>query len=157
MTSSSGSDPTAAVWSRPGVWPGEGGWVYIPTASNGTSASGSSGNLQVYQYGVSGTARRRCPLQGTSKEAFGFHPAPPVITSEGTTPGTALVWLIWAPNGTGVGAQLRAYNPVPDHGEPILRWSAPMAPPPSSRRPTSARAVSTSAHATVMCLRSARR
>ncbi len=34
--------PYGGVWSRPGVWPGEGGWVYIPTASGGTSASGSS-------------------------------------------------------------------------------------------------------------------
>jgi phosphodiesterase/alkaline phosphatase D-like protein len=118
--------PYGGVWSRPGVWPGEGGWVYIPTASNGTSASGSSGNLQVYQYGVSGTGSPTLSLQGTSKEAFGFSSSAPVITSEGTTPGTALVWLIWAPNGTGVGAQLRAYNPVPEHGEPILRWSAPI-------------------------------
>jgi iron transport multicopper oxidase len=118
--------PYGGVWSRPGVWPGEGGWVYIPTASDGTSASGSSGNLQVYSYGVSGTGSPTLSLQGTSKEAFGFSSSAPVITSEGTTPGSALVWVVWAPNGTGVGAQLRAYNPIPEHGEPVLRWSAPV-------------------------------
>jgi hypothetical protein len=118
--------PYGGVWSRPGVWPGEGGWVYIPTASDGTSASGSSGNLRVYQYGVSGTGSPTLSLQGTSKDAFGFSSSAPVITSEGTTPGSALVWIVWAPNGTGEGAQLRAYNPTPEHGEPILRWSAPI-------------------------------
>ena len=46
--------PNGGVWSRPGVWPGQGGWVYIPTASNGKSAGGGSGKLDVYKYGVSG-------------------------------------------------------------------------------------------------------
>jgi PQQ-like domain/Abnormal spindle-like microcephaly-assoc'd, ASPM-SPD-2-Hydin len=118
--------PYGGVWSRPGVWPGEGGWVYIPTASAGTSSSGSSGNLDVYQYGVSGTGSPTLSLQGSSKEAFGFSSSAPVITSEGTTPGSALVWVVWAPNGTGAGAQLRAYAPKPVHGEPELLWSAPV-------------------------------
>jgi hypothetical protein len=118
--------PRGGVWSRPGVWPGEGGWVFIPTASAGTSGAGSSGNLDIYKYGLSGTKTPTLSLQGTSKEAFGFSSSAPVITSEGITPGSALVWVIWAPNGSGVGAQLRAYNPVPEHEEPVLRWSAPI-------------------------------
>ena len=28
--------------------------------------------------------------------------------------------------GSGVGAQLRAYDPIPVDGEPVLRWSAPV-------------------------------
>lgn len=118
--------PYGGVWSRPGVWPGEGGWVYIPTASGGTSPAGSSGNLRVYSYGVSGTGMPGLSLQATSTEAFGFSSSAPVITSEGTTPGSALVWIVWAPNGTGEGAQLRAYDPIPVKGEPVLRWSAPI-------------------------------
>jgi hypothetical protein len=118
--------PYGGVWSRPGVWPGEGGWVYIPTASGGTSAGGSSGNLRVYEYGVSGTGMPTLSLQATSAEAFGFSSSAPVITSNGITPGSALVWIVWAPNGTGVGAQLRAYDPIPVKGEPVMRWSAPI-------------------------------
>jgi hypothetical protein len=118
--------PYGGVWSRPGVWPGEGGWVYIPTASDGTSASGSSGNLRVYQYALSGTGMPTLSLQGTSSEAFGFSSSAPVITSNGAAPGSALVWIVWAPNGGGEGAQLRAYDPIPVHGEPVLRWSAPI-------------------------------
>ena len=118
--------PYGGVWSRPGVWPGEGGWVYIPTASGGTSSSGSSGNLRVYKYGVSGNGSPTLSLQATSSDAFGFSSSAPVITSEGTTSGSALVWMVWAPNGTGSGAQLRAYAPVPVEGKPVLLWSAPV-------------------------------
>ncbi len=118
--------PYGGVWSRPGVWPGDGGWVYIPTASGGTSASGSSGNLRVYQYGISGSGTPTLSLQATSTDAFGFSSSAPVITSDGTTSGTALVWTVWAPNGGGTGAQLRAYDPIPVGGHPVLRWSGPV-------------------------------
>ena len=118
--------PYGGVWSRPGVWPGDGGWVYIPTASGGTSASGSSGNLRVYQYGLSGSGTPTLSLQGTSTDAFGFSSSAPVITSDGTTSGSALIWTVWAPNGAGTGAQLRAYDPVPVGGHPVLRWSGPI-------------------------------
>jgi iron transport multicopper oxidase len=118
--------PYGGVWSRPGVWPGDGGWVYIPTASGSNSASGTTGFLRVYQYGVSGTGQPTLSLQATSSDAFGFSSSAPVITSDGTTSGSALVWLVWAPNGTGVGAQLRAYDPIPVGGKPVLRWSAPV-------------------------------
>jgi len=118
--------PYGGVWSRPGVWPGEGGWVYIPTASDGETAGGSSGYLRVYKYGVSGEEKPTLSLDASSKEAFGFSSSAPVITSHGTVAGSALVWLVWAPNGSGEGAQLRAYDPVPVGGEPHLRWSAPV-------------------------------
>jgi iron transport multicopper oxidase len=118
--------PYGGVWSRPGVWPGEGGWVYIPTASGGESGSASAGTLDVYAYGLSGTGLPTLSRQAKSAEAFGFSSSAPVITSDGVTPGSALVWLVWAPNGGGEGAQLRAYDPIPVDGEPVLRWSAPV-------------------------------
>ncbi len=118
--------PYGGVWSRPGVWPGEGGWVYIPTASGGTSAAGTAGNLRVYSYGLSGTGAPSLSLQATSSEEFGFSSSAPVITSNGTASGSALVWIVWSPNAYGEGAQLRAYDPVPVGGQPVLRWSAPV-------------------------------
>jgi hypothetical protein len=118
--------PYGGVWSRPGVWPGDGGWVYIPTASGGTTGNGTSGFLRVYQYGLSGTGQPTLSLQATSSDTFGFSSSAPVITSEGTTSGSALMWLIWAPNSSGAGAQLRAYDPLPVAGRPVLRWSAPI-------------------------------
>ncbi|HEV3071455.1 MAG TPA: choice-of-anchor D domain-containing protein [Solirubrobacteraceae bacterium] len=118
--------PYGGVWSRPGVWPGDGGWVYIPTASGGNSAGGSAGNLRVYSYGLSGTSAPTLSLQATSPDAFGFGTSAPVITSDGTTSGSALVWTVWMPGGSGAGAQLRAYDPLPVSGQPVLRWSAPV-------------------------------
>jgi len=116
--------PNGGVWSRPGVWPGQGGWVYIPTASNGKSAGGSAGKLDVYRYGVSGGGQPTLSLAGESSDAFGFGSGAPVVTSSGTSAGSALVWTEWMPNGSGSGAQLRAYDPVPVEGRPPLRWSA---------------------------------
>lgn len=118
--------PYGGVWSRAGVWPGDGGYVYIPTASGGNSAAGSSGNLRVYKYGLDGAGKPALSLQATSTDAFGFSSSAPMVTSDGTTSGSALVWMIWTPGGSGVGAQLRAYDPVPVSGKPVLRWSAPV-------------------------------
>jgi iron transport multicopper oxidase len=118
--------PYGGVWSRPAVWPGDGGWVYIPTASGGKSAGGSSGFLNVYQYGVSGTGLPTLSLQASSPDAFGFGTSAPIVTSNGTASGSALVWTVWMPNGAGGGAQLRAYDPLPVNGQPVLRFSAPV-------------------------------
>jgi hypothetical protein len=111
--------PYGGVWSRPGVWPGEGGWIYLPSAFSG-------GALRVYKYGLSGSGEPTLSLQGTSSDAFGFSSSAAVITSSATTAGSALVWLVWTSGASGEGGQLRAYNPVPVAGHPVLRWSAPI-------------------------------
>ncbi len=114
--------PRGGVWSRPGVWPGEGGYVYIPTSSG----SSAGGNLDVYKYGVSGSGTPSLSLAGSSEDPFGWGSGAPVITSDGTTPGTALVWIVWEANRTGADAQLRAYDPVPVGGHPVLRYESPI-------------------------------
>ena len=118
--------PNGGVWSSPAVWPGDGGWVYIPTASGSAAASGGNGQLDAYQYGLDGTGKPTLNLAGQSTDAFGFGSSAPVVTSNGTTSGSALVWMLWSPDGTGAGAQLRAYDPVPVNGAMHLRWSAPV-------------------------------
>ena len=61
--------------------------VYIPTASAGNSAGGSSGFLRVYKYGVNGEGKPTLSLQATSSDSWGFGTGAPIITSEGTTVG----------------------------------------------------------------------
>jgi hypothetical protein len=112
--------PFGAVFGRPGVWPGDGGYVYIPTSC----CQNGGGNLDVYQYGPSASGDPSLSEVATSSDVFGFGSGSPVITSDGTTSGSALVWIIWAANRQGNGGQLRAYDPVPVNGEPVLRWSA---------------------------------
>jgi iron transport multicopper oxidase len=123
--------PDGGVWSRPGVWPGDGGWVIVPTASgasaDGPQAWGSSGFLKMYQYGESAAGVPSLALRAQSDDPFGFGSSAPVITSDATKTGTALAWVIWSPDGSGVGAQLRAYDAVPTpDGRLRLRWSAPV-------------------------------
>jgi hypothetical protein len=118
--------PNGGVWSSPSVWPGDGGWVYIPTASGSISSGGSVGLLDAYQYGLDGSGKPTLNLVGTSSDAFGFGTSAPVVTSDGTIPGSALVWTVWSPDGSGVGAQLRAYAPVPVNGKMQLVWSGPV-------------------------------
>ncbi len=114
--------PRGGVWSRPGVWPGDGGYVYIPTSSG----MSGGGNLDVYKYGVSGTGAPSLSLAASSPDAFGWGSGAPVITSDGTTSGSALVWIVWSANRSGSGGQLRAYDPVPVSGKPVMRFSAPI-------------------------------
>ncbi|HEV7496231.1 choice-of-anchor D domain-containing protein [Baekduia sp.] len=122
--------PYGGVWSRPGIWPGDGGWIAIPTASpsggENPSPSGSSGYLKLYRYRVSaaGVPSLDAPVQ--SDDAFGFGSSAPVITSDGTTSGSAVLWIVWSPDGGGAGAQLRAYDAVPRNGHLNLRHSWPI-------------------------------
>ncbi len=118
--------PNGGVWSSPAVWPGDGGYVYIPTASGSVATSGSAGVMDAYQYAVNGTGTPTLNLVGQSPDAFGFGSSAPVVTSDGTTSGSALVWTVWSADGTGAGAQLRAYDPVPVDGVLQLVWSAPV-------------------------------
>ena len=118
--------PNGGVWSRPGVWPGEGGWVYIPTASGGRSASGEAGNLDVYSYALTAGGKPSLHLAATSPDAFGFSSGAPIITSNGTETGSAVVWIVWSPNGEGFGSELRAYAAQPVGNQPVLLASWPI-------------------------------
>jgi outer membrane protein assembly factor BamB len=117
--------PDGGVWSRPGIWPGDGGWVYVPTATSDPTAYGTSGVLNMYHFGTSASGQPALSLQARSADPFGFGSSAPVVTSDGRTAGSALVWLTWAPAGGGVW-QLRAYDAQPQGGRPVLRYSSPI-------------------------------
>ena len=118
--------PDGGVWGKPAAWPGDGGYVYVTTASAGSTNYGTAGALHAYRYGLDGTGLPTLSLVGTSTDAFGLSSSPPVVTSDGTTSGSALVWVIYAPSGSGIGAQLRAYRPVPVNGTMQLVQSFPI-------------------------------
>ncbi|MCW2495620.1 choice-of-anchor D domain-containing protein [Jatrophihabitans sp.] len=105
--------PNGGVWSTPAAWPGDGGYVYIPTASGGPTGRGS---LITYQYGVSATGSPTLQKVATSDDGFAFGSSAPVITSDGTTSGSAVLWIVRRPDATGANAELQAYNPVPVNG-----------------------------------------
>ncbi len=114
--------PSGGIWGKPAVWPGDGGYIYMTTAQGG----GGSGKLKAYRYGRDGNGNPTLSLVATSSDIFGFGSSSPVVTSSGVLSGSALVWVVWSPDGTGVGSQLRAYDPVPVNGQLRLRYSAPI-------------------------------
>jgi hypothetical protein len=118
--------PQGGVWSKPSVWGGDGGWVYVPTASSIGSVVAYSGFLDAYQAGLDNSGRPTLTLAGTSADAFGFSSSAPVVTSNGTASGSALLWIVWNPDSSGVGAELRAYDALPVGGTLHERFSAPV-------------------------------
>ena len=107
--------PYGGVWGRAGVWPGDGGYVYITTAGN---------QLAAYKYGLTGSGQPALAHVGHTSDNFGWGSGPAVITSDGTTSGSAVVWAIWSSDRAGDGAQLRGYAPVPVGGTLPLLFSA---------------------------------
>ena len=121
--------PYGGVWSKPAVWGGNGGYVYLPTASPGATSGGSSGQLNAFRRVVDGTGHVGLSLVAHSPSAFGFSSSSPVVTSDGTTSGSAVVWIVHADNSSGVGATLQAYQAVPQGGLLQRLWSAPLGNP----------------------------
>lgn len=109
--------PFNGVWGHPAVYGGEGGYVY--TVEN-------QGYLRALAYGVDGSGGPTLTSVGTSTGTFGYTSGSPVVTSDGTTPGSAMVWVVYSSGPTGTGAQLRAYQAVPTGGVVKQLWSSPI-------------------------------
>jgi len=112
------------IWGKPGVWPGDGGYIYMSSAQGG----GGTGRLKAYKYGLDGSGNPIFSQAGTTPQSdlFGFGSSSPVVTSSGTVSGSAVVWVVWAADGTGTNAQLRAYNPIPVNGTLQMLQSWPI-------------------------------
>jgi len=96
----------AATWGHPAVWPGDGGYVFV-TTNGGPTANGY--RLDVLKYGTNGTKPQFTAVgnalapDGTI-ENFGSYSGSPIVTSNGTNAGSALVWCV------GNSAALRVYK-----------------------------------------------
>jgi hypothetical protein len=122
---SGGGDATAAtlarggaIWGASAVWPGDGGWLIVPTESPGASNSPSRGSLEFF-HGRLGTLR----LAARTAAVWGAGSGSPVVTSIGMRSGSALVWGV----SRGVGSpQLRAFS-IPSRGRsPVQLASFPV-------------------------------
>jgi outer membrane protein assembly factor BamB len=105
--------PLGGVWGHPAVWPGDGGYVYITTASPGNASSGSTGELDIYQRVADGGQVSLNWVGDVPAMAFGA--SAPIVTSTGSESGTGVVWDI-VPTGVGNAANLVAYAAVPVAG-----------------------------------------
>lgn len=110
--------PYQGQWGHPAVWGGDGGYVYV---------AGNGGPLRALKYGVTGAGLPALSLAGTSGDSFPYSSGSPIVTSDGTTSGSALVWIVMSSGPTGANATLRAYRPTPDGaGQLALLWSGPI-------------------------------
>ncbi|MBU6330156.1 MAG: PQQ-binding-like beta-propeller repeat protein [Acidobacteria bacterium] len=105
------------LWSKPAAWPGNGGYVYMVPSQR---------PMVALKYGLDGSGKPTFSKVGETADSFGFRSGSPVVSSVGTTSGSALVWTIWNGDLLGKNAQLRAYDPVPVNGVVRLRWSFPI-------------------------------
>ncbi len=115
------ADSYGGVWSKPAVWPSSStpsdpsGYIYVPTAGTaGFQTNG--GSLNVFQESASETGIVSFQLVGqtvNSGNTFGYGSGAPIVTSNGTTSGSATVWIIHATELSGADSQLEAFNPVP--------------------------------------------
>jgi outer membrane protein assembly factor BamB len=110
------SGPFNGVWGRPGFWGGGGGYVYVTE---------NAGPLRAFKFSTGGATPSLTPV-GMTADNFGYASGSPVITSTGSTSGSALVWVVYSTGSAGDGAQLRAYDAVPVNGVLTLRRSLPI-------------------------------
>ncbi len=114
--------PNGGVWSKPSVWPGDGGYLYIPVVNGCTGTTDGSGCLQAYQPGAAGDGTPTLSLVAKSATTFGYGSSPVVVTSNGLTSGSALLWAVWMAGSNSTTSQLRAYDAVPVGGVLNLRY-----------------------------------
>ena len=108
--------PFDGVWGHPAAYGGQGGWVYVLESAGG-------GFLRALSYGLNGEGAPQLSSAATSAESFGYTSGSPLVTSNGTTAGSAVVWVVYASGPSGGGSQLRAYQAIPSGGTMQLLWS----------------------------------
>jgi hypothetical protein len=106
---------TRAVIGSIAVWPGEGGYVYVP----------GGGGIRVLSYDTE-IGEPHLSLAGETTEPFAFGSGSPIVTSDGITPGSAVLWDPQCPTTGCAGSTLNAYAAVPEHGAPRLLWRGPI-------------------------------
>ena len=123
--------PFAGQWGHPAVF---GDVTNVTPGDSGKSRDyvyyvGRADYLRVLKFGVSRGGRPRLTDVARSTIRFGFTSGSPVVTSAGTRPGSAVVWVVQAAGITGSKGTLEAFAAVPRArcaGHCVLRpiWSA---------------------------------
>ena len=111
------------IWATPAVWPGDGGIIYVPYPTFFCC----EGKLTAYRVVDSG-GQPTLSLAGQSADRYGYASSSTVITSDGKTSGSALVWGTFFPVNPGGAqdAELRAYDANPVNGALTLRGTWPI-------------------------------
>ena len=99
--------PYKGVWGKPAAYGGEGGYVYMVQNSD---------SMLAFKYGTDGAGKPTLSLAGSSAERFAYTSGSPIVTSDGTTAGSGVVWVNNVDGTSGANGRLCAYNAVPSDG-----------------------------------------
>jgi hypothetical protein len=103
--------PYHGVWGHPAVYGGEGGYVYVVQDYS---------TMLAFKYGTDGQGKPALTLAGNSGETFGYTAGSPIVTSDGTTPGSGVVWVNNVDGPAGTNGRLCAYNAIPSNNQMTL-------------------------------------
>jgi hypothetical protein len=113
------SGPYGGEWGRPAAFAGDGGADYVYYV-------GLADNLRALQFNATNPAAPTLTDVANSTGTFGYTSGSPAVTSNGTDPASAVVWEVYAPNESGAGGMLEAFDAVPQGGQMQEIWSAPI-------------------------------
>ncbi len=99
--------PYGGQWGHPAVFGGDGGYIYVVQ---------NSSTMLAFKYGTDGSGKPALSLAGNTVDHFGYTSGSPLVTSDGTTSGSAIVWVTRSDGPTGANGQLCAYNGTPTSG-----------------------------------------
>jgi hypothetical protein len=102
------------VFAHAAAWPGDGGYVYL-----------NAGMIRAFRISTD-QAGNTSLLQVGATPQSDYRSASPIITSSGTTSGSALMWIIAGPLNGAPTAELRAYGTVPQATQLPLVFRAPI-------------------------------
>ena len=106
---------TFAPWPGDATTPPNGGLVYIVEGVNPNN--GTAGALTAFQDNNSGTEPVFTQAgQASNPNPFGYGSSSPIVTSNGSTAGSGIVWDVYVSDSHGDGATLYAYNALPSGG-----------------------------------------
>jgi len=129
------SGPYTGQWGHPAVF--EASTAALPPSSSGLDDYvyylGKKDYLRVLQVSADSSGTPVLTGVANSTLTFGFSSGSPAVTSNGTDPASAVVWVVNSPGGTGAGATLDAFSAVPGAGCTVTApcaiapiWSAPI-------------------------------
>jgi len=103
------------IWGHPAVF--EKSTSPLPPGSSGLSdyiySLGRNDYLRAFRLGTDSTGRPALTDAANSTYTFGFSSGSPVVTSNGTDPSSAVVWVVDSSGSAGTGATLVAFDAVP--------------------------------------------
>lgn len=111
------SGPYKGQWGHPAAFAGSGGADYVYYLGN-------NDNLRALMFNA--TSPPTLTDAGDSAGTFGYSSGSPVVTSNGTDPASAVVWVEYAGNSTGGSGALEAFEAIPSAGTLQEIWSAPI-------------------------------